>query len=650
MRKAFIWITLWLCFGGVSAAAEPFSMSEKQEDYLNALQKKAAEKQLSQTGKWRALMHFHRRLMSDESTIDTPSFFFAPNGKYDPKAELNATLRAFFTPISAVEKTEGKADDYRHPRCLFPGRYEWLDKQLGFDKSLMPAVKCTDYREFKATIAPERTALIFTSAYMGNPASFFGHTLLRLDSAGETPLLSHAVNYGAVTGTDGGLAFIVKGVFGGYGGVFSVYPYYDTVNLYNNMENRDIWEYRLNLTPEQTNELIAHIWELGHNSADYYFFSENCSYMMLETLNIVFPDKDLTDDFYHPFFSNYTIPIDTVRTVLAQKGALKKAVYRPSRQSKIRHAYARLSDAEKKELRRLLKAPRQIDAVAASSSLTPVQKANVMETAYEYIQYQFIAKKIPLDEMRRDSVKLLTALSAIDEKSDIPPVPTPDVRPDQGHLSGAAGIYGGRRDGRNFIEFNIRPAYHTLLDETGGYLPFGAITYLDTTLRWYDGDNDLRLQRLALVDITSYAPVNELFKPFSFRMNLGFESYAYPPEKKEGYVFYGSFGGGVTTEITDGWIVFLFSNLYGKAGGYLPHNGMAGISGQAGFAADLGRVRLTGDAERIFYTDNDADIWRYQAQASVSLTKDLTLNSGYVFEDSRFHDIHEFKVGIQVHF
>ena len=445
MRIALIVLLIWLCPGGRSAAAEPFSLTENQQKHLLDLQNKAQEKKLADAPQWQRLMHFHNRRGSKESTIDSDAFFLSPEGKTNPDKELQADLRAFFMPVDKVKKIEGKEDSYNHPQCLFPARYAWLNRQLGFDPRLMPPVQCKDYQDFKSAVDARRAALIFTSAYMGNPASFFGHTLLRLDGKGETPLLSHALNYGAITGSDGGLSFMFKGVFGGYNGIFSVYPYYDTVNLYNNMENRDIWEYRLNLTPEQIDRLVAHIWELGHNSANYYFFSENCSYMLLETLNAALPDQDLTEPFYRPFFSNYTIPVDTVRTVLKQKDILKEAVYRPSRQSKLKHAYSFLSDDEKEQLHKLLRSPRQVDSVM-NSALTDEQKANVLVTAYEYIQYAFIAGDIPLDEMRRDSIKILTPLSSIKEKSNITDVPVPEKRPDEGHLSGAAAVYGGRRN------------------------------------------------------------------------------------------------------------------------------------------------------------------------------------------------------------
>lgn len=649
MRIALIALSIWLCLSGHSVAAEPFSLTEAQEKHLQDLQDKARKKNLAATPQWQRLMHFHDRWGSKKSTIDSASFFLAPDGKENPDKELQADLRAFFTPIDTVREIKGKDKTYNHPQCLFPARYAWLNQQLGFDARLMPPVQCKDYLNFKSALNAKRAAMIFTSAYMGNPASFFGHTLLRLDSNEETPLLSHALNYGAITGSDGGLSFMFKGVFGGYNGIFSVYPYYDTVNLYNNMENRDIWEYRLNLTPSQMDRLVSHIWELGHNSARYYFFSENCSYMLLETLNAALPDQDLTEPFYRPFFSNYTIPVDTIRTVLKQKDILKKAVYRPSRQTKLKHAYSFMSDKEKEQLHKLLKAPRQIDAVA-ESDLTDEQKANVLVTAYEYIQYAFIAGDIPLDEMRRDSIKILTPLSAIKEKSNITQVPVPDRRPDEGHLSAAVALYGGRRDHKNFIDLTLRPAYHTLTDETAGFLPFGSITYMDTTLRWYENDNDLRLQKFSFVDIISLAPGNKLFKPFSFKLNTGVESYFYPDKAKEGYVFYVGFGGGLAVQPTDKIITYFMTNIYGKAGGYLPHNAMAGIGAQIGFATDFDFIRLTGDIEKIFYTNKAADIWRYQVSTGVTLTRSLGIEASFTFEDSRRADTHEGRLGLIYHF
>ncbi len=66
--------------------------------------------------------------------------------------------------------------------------------------------------------------MVFASGYVNSPASMFGHTFLRIDSSLEnSPLLSFAVNYAALTDPkDGGIAFTVKGMLGGYKGYYSV--------------------------------------------------------------------------------------------------------------------------------------------------------------------------------------------------------------------------------------------------------------------------------------------------------------------------------------------------------------------------------------------------------------------------------------------
>ena len=640
---------LCLC-GSVSASAKPFSLPEKEEAYVSRLIKKSDALKLYEKDEWRALLHYHDRLFSSESTIDSPNFFLAPDGKYSPKAELHATLRAFFTPRENIKSREGESPDYRHPLCLYPARFRFLDKNLKIDASLLPKVDCKEYRETMKKLNAKKLTLIYTSAYMGNPASLLGHTLLRIDGEENLPLLAHAVNYGAITGNDNALSFMIKGIWGGYPGVFSLSPYYDTVNTYNNMENRDIWEYRLNLPQERLDDLTAHVWEAGHATADYYFFSENCSYILLEMLDVAVPNADMAQQYYRPyFFMDYVIPVDTIRTVVGIPGLAGEAVYRPARQTKIKHAYDSLSEVEKAELRKVLYAPRRTDEVMASA-LSPSQKANVLETAYEFLQYEYLARHVGLDEMRKDTLKLLKARSSIPEKSTLPPVPVPEKRPDQGHASAATAVFGGRRNGENFIDYNIRLAYHALMDDSEGYLPFTEITYMDTDLRWYERSNDLKLQKLKLVNIRSLAPRNELFKPMSFQFSTGVERYEYPGKEKDGTVFFADGGVGASFEVLPKTVFFTFANLHLKSGGYLPHSGFIGAGAQAGFFADLKKFRILAQAEYVRASDKTARSRRYEAKAAYSLTDNLSVIAEWTYENRHRDDIREGRIGMQYQF
>jgi hypothetical protein len=74
--------------------------------------------------------------------------------------------------------------------------------------------------------------LVFPTAYLNQPSSMFGHTFLRIDRNGQddrSRLHSYAINYGAVTGNDGGVMFAFKGLMGGYPGTVSIMPYYKKV-------------------------------------------------------------------------------------------------------------------------------------------------------------------------------------------------------------------------------------------------------------------------------------------------------------------------------------------------------------------------------------------------------------------------------------
>lgn len=84
---------------------------------------------------------------------------------------------------------------------------------------------------------------------------------------------------------------------GGYPGLFALVPYQEKLSEYRSLENRDLWEYRLNLTQAETERMVEHVWELKQIKFDYFFFDENCSYRLLELLQVARPSLRLTGQF-----------------------------------------------------------------------------------------------------------------------------------------------------------------------------------------------------------------------------------------------------------------------------------------------------------------------------------------------------------------
>lgn len=519
--------------------------------YADELIAQAQRKSLAGRRQWLTLGHYLPSIFQPGrvGVMDSPGFYLAAGGQTDPQAELEATLRSFFAAQPA-------GPGAGHPQCAFIARYHWLKAVLGFDPARLPARRCPEFEEWYAAIDPAQVTLVFPAAYLNQPSSMFGHTLLRIDRRGQDErarLHSYAINYGAATGDERGVVFALKGLVGGYPGTYSVMPYYEKVKEYSDLENRDIWEYQLNLEPAEIRRLLMHLWELGQQYANYYFFDENCSYQLLSLLEAARPSLDVTGD-----FGFWAIPADTVRAVLKQTGLLKRAVYRPSSRAEIDHRL-RLLDARERDLAYRLAMGEIEPDDAALRTIAPGRKAALLELAYEYLQYRYHDGSTPRDQTAGRSLALLRARSRIAADAGVSPVPVPKARPDQGHGSARLALGGGYSDGRSFLELRLRPAYHDLLDPQDGYVPGTQIDFLDFRLRHFFDDRSVRLESFTALEIQSLTPRNRFFKPLSFRFKLGAERFSRTGAAKGDVVGFGGGGAGISYAPWDGAIVSGFA-------------------------------------------------------------------------------------------
>lgn len=484
------------------------------QDYLSELVAKARALRLWQTQEWRDLGHYKRTLTGGYSSLaDSANFFLSPQGKDNPQAELEATLAAFFDDTKETDRVQ-------NPQCAFIARYHWLDERLHFDPRRLPARECRRFDDWYAAINPGQATLVFPAAYLNNPSSMFGHTLLRFDPPGQsenTRLASYAINYAAQTRETNGLLFAVRGLTGGYPGQFSIMPYYEKVREYSDLENRDIWEYQLNLTRPEMRRLLEHAWELGPVRFDYYFFDENCSYMLLELLDVARPGMHLANRFHVD-----AIPSDTVRAVLTEEGMLRKVVFRPANRTQIVNRLHYLGEAEQRLAKELADGDIEVGAPAVSA-LAPARRAQVLDVAYRYLQYRYHEDEVPRSAMAPRSLRLLAARSRIDATPQVPRLAAPPVRPDQGHGTARAAAGVGRWRGEDVLALRFRPAYHDLLDASGGYTPGAQINFLDVQLRYLRAEQRLRLESFDLIDIISLTPRDAFFQPVSWQVRTGFE-------------------------------------------------------------------------------------------------------------------------------
>lgn len=577
---------------------------------------------------WLALMHYKSNVFgSYKSTIESESFFVSKNGRTNPKEELQANIDLF------------NSTDYVR-MCYFPARYLTLQKQ-GLIKHNYD-IACDEFEEFKNDLSPRGITLLFTDAYMNNPSSLFGHTLLRVDTKKKgTQLLAHGVNYGAFVDekTANPVFFAVLGLTGGYYGGFTVKPYYDVINLYNNIENRDIWEYELNFNDYEVSMFVAHLWELGNTQTSYYFFTRNCSYMLLELLDAVRPELELADAF--PFS---TIPIDTLKEINKREGFVKSHSYRPSRQMKISSEYKRMNNKEKDVFLDIVKKNKY-----DFSELNQDEKARVVETAYQYVQYQNVEGKIDRKDYRVKSFRLLR------ERKDVAHTVVygeniKEENPVKTHDSMQATMQSGFRNGEAFQEISYRPAYHSLVDNNYGYLGGAEINFLNLKARHYDRSDKYVISGLDLVGIRSISPINSIFQPISYNINLNINREMDPKNEKEGYVANLKLGAGSSAEILESVYIYSMLNGYFAYGGFIDRNQWSGVAPSIGIFASFGDFRLVADAEALFATSKFASKFRYTGEALYSFSRNASIGVSYLYYDNYGHDVDEVKFGLKYHF
>lgn len=455
---------------------------------------------------WIALGHYETgKLGGWRSYVDQQSFFLAADGNNDPEAELRATLDAIYVPSGLGDK---------HAQCVYPARTRWLREQLKLTD--LPQTTCAEFDKWMTDIAPNSTVLVFPAAYLNSPSSMFGHTLLRIDQAdidsNNTALLSYALNFGAyIEGMDNSILYAWKGLMGGYPGLFSLVPYREKIKEYRSLENRDMWEYRLNLTPVETKRMIQHVWELKDIRFDYFFFDENCSFRLLELLEIARPGLELTDKF--PLTA---IPTDTVRAI-KQAGLIKRTDYRPSSERELLARTQPLNEAELQWVKHL--ADKEIAPDDAQFNQLPAaRRALISDGAFRLLRYRSSSEGREPQTVKR-SFNLLRQINA-----NPPPELTVERPgfPEDGHESRTWQLGAGSRGDKAFAEYGLRMAYHDLNDNQYGFPKGAQIEIMQMKLRQYE-TNHWQLQNLDLVSIRSMTPRNELLQPLSWQVAAGFE-------------------------------------------------------------------------------------------------------------------------------
>lgn len=604
-----------------------FALEAADSSYLDTLIRRSAEAHLSDAREWHLLLHYRKTAWGGyTSEQDDPGFFLAVNGKTDPRAELEATLAQFFSP-ELVGRSRQPA------QCAFIARYQWLRERLSFDDRRLHPQPCDRFHAWFGEMNPQSISLIFPSAFMNNPASMFGHTLLRIDQKGQTEqtrILAYTINYAADVPPDEGVMFAVRGIFGLYKGYFSTIPYYLKVKEYRDIENRDIWEYRLNFSEGQIRRMLMHAWELGNASFDYFFFKENCSYHLLSLLEVADPSLSLTDRFLF-----WTVPADTVRLITQQPGLVGEIAYRPSRSTQIRRKRATLSVEEQDWMGRIMQDPSRVRS-DEFRRLSAERQAFVLDLTSDYLRYRSATDEEKAESYKEKNRAVLVARSELK-------IPSADFRvqpfasaPERGHKTSRAGLGVGWRNDDTYEELAIRAGYHDLLDPEIGYTPDAQIELLSAKFRHYNRKDQTRLEQFTLANVLSLSPMDSLFKTPSWKVSAGTQTIVHNAcTLCTNWNLNGGIGAAAETGLLRREVYFAFAEADANYSQAYDERHRVGGGGTVGMLGDLtGRWRLMVSGSYLRYAlGEQSDDFRWFVGQRYTLGRNLAVRLEYNHRD-----------------
>ncbi|WP_303918732.1 DUF4105 domain-containing protein [Treponema berlinense] len=519
-----------------SSKGAALSEAEKEKIGFEEAARRAEELKLWEDPYWRTLLHYKGAFFCRyKSLVDDPDFFCAKNGKTNPKAELLATLWAFYEEkpenftggnVGAgaggtdfvAEKNKGsgenadRADKAAAER--FPGRYRWLCEKLGLSEKDFGYDGDVAYRALKEKANPGDIYLVFPSCYLKRPASVFGHTFLVMETKNKPRLTANSINYGAVTTLTGGPLYALLGLVGGFKGYYGFEAYYEKIKQYSDMDMRDMWEYRLNFNDDEKDRLFRHVCDLSGIYSRYFFMGENCSYNLLFLIEAARPSTKITEK-----TGGIVEPVETVKLVY-DLGLTDRVDFRPSVYSKVENQIHGLSKAERKFAKAVClgkKTPEDFPFGDAS----PERQAALWDLCADYLNVLLQGYKISQEEYRSRFLSVLSARRKLG-KVQTQEFPVPP-HPENAHGSKKVALEGGKDSRGGFVGANFRLTAHEQLEKSAGYSENSELAFAVVDLRYSLSENEFYLKKADLLSIISLPVTDSFFFNSASQLVTGLE-------------------------------------------------------------------------------------------------------------------------------
>lgn len=449
---------------------------------------------------WRHLIFWRR----DQPEAMNKDFYLSSQDRFTPLAELFETLALF-------EQDE-------NARCRYPARYYWLSTRLNLPFLQKGLSDCQGIPWKNNTVS-----MLLIGGYLKNPVSTFGHVLIALKPENRSLLLANSYNFGArIDDNDNSLAYAFKGITGLYLSSFAKLWHFRHDQMYSQIENRDIWEFELNLSEHESKLISYHLYELERVDFDYYFFKQNCAYRSGEVLEII-EGLEITNQksaFHSPEFvahQLYELDLNSGRNII------RNEIFHPAAQTRIYIHFERLNPATQAAVNAVIAgAP-----LAHLSSLSVDDHSHALDFLLAYVDLKSSTEsQFGYAALKRDLVRLRIQRPPAPDLPSTASLTTPSAA--HGPKPGKLEILAGDYLGLNFSMYRRDP----LNEATHLTMDFSA---LDISYR-FQHDSNVSLLKVDLLKARKFADLSIGLhgeRTWSWDMAIGLDEDRFNPGRRQ---------------------------------------------------------------------------------------------------------------------
>ncbi|MEP1554205.1 MAG: DUF4105 domain-containing protein [Paraglaciecola sp.] len=416
------------------------------------------------------VMHAQKEEELYKTEFTNPRLFSSDDQYFSPEKEI-----AFLDKhLQLLTQQQNVASYY----CRFPATYYVLQKHL----SHLPSAHYQNCPELAIFIkGVNDISIVFAAGYMGNPASYFGHMFIKLGRS-NIKLANETLNIGAnVPENENPLAYMVKGVFGAYETQFTSTSYYKQSHVYSQLEGRDLYEYKLNLSSESVLFLSLHLYELQQANFTYYFTHRNCAY---EIYRFLYAQPNMTHIGAKPLF----YPVHLI-AYLNEHSLIRSFEYSPSNKTKFSQLYFAAASEKRKSI------DMAILKLQAKESVKVVANGIDKEIAEALLFYGYAHLNEKGDVELLNAIKKLRLFFSGGKAYDKSQFKQKDLT---SRAPVTVAVSWENRNYRNGLKLVFRPAHYNQTDRPDDVSNGGKLVFFQTSL--FIGDK-ITLDSLDIVDV-----------------------------------------------------------------------------------------------------------------------------------------------------